>query len=82
VGRIVVGGSVFLTGAQVCCRFAVHPRNYNYPFTVFAILLSQCVVNMAVMASVFFNETGVRVGSLTPPVTAVLVPIRYTWIAL
>jgi len=40
VGRIVVGASVFLTGGPVCCRFAVHPRSYNSPFTVFVILLS------------------------------------------
>ena len=46
VGRIVVGGFVFLTGAPACCRFAVHLRSYDCPFTVFVILLSQCVVNI------------------------------------
>ena len=43
--RMVVGGSV-LFFLPVCCRFAVHPNSYDYSFTVFAILLSQCVVNI------------------------------------
>ena len=43
VCRIVVDGCVFSTGAPVCCRFAAHPRSYDFPFP---ILLSQCVVNI------------------------------------
>ena len=47
VGRIVVGGSVFLTGVPVCCGFRfVHLRSYDCPFTVFMILLSLRVVNI------------------------------------
>ena len=77
---MVVGGSVFLTGAPVCCRFAVHSNSYDCSFYCFRDSPEsvRCEYNLDHHWRLWRAYLSTRRGSARavypPPVTAVWCP--------